>query len=153
MKYSNSIEGYCQDPLSHDQIKELKACLAKGVTREHIAGGLYIVACVISAAAFIITTMLGVISGFGAFLGLMGVFSVYLLGGACLHELAAHKGITLKIHGVNMATYDTFADYIVLSSEARIASPLAKTLVENIRKERRHLLQFEKDLINRLVEL
>jgi hypothetical protein len=153
MKYSNSIEGYCQSPLTVDQVKELRACVAKGVAKEQLVGGFYIAASGISVAAFIITSLLGVLSGFAVFLGLMGVCFVVLLGGACVNELSAHKGISLKIHGVNMATYETFADYIVLSSEARIASPLAKTLVENIRNEKRPMLQFEKDLINRLIEI
>lgn len=151
MNYSNSIEGYCQNPLSIDQVRWLKIRVAKGVMTYTIASKLYLAASIISGAAFILTTLLGVLSGLGVFLGFMAVLCVLLLGGACVQGLAAHKGISLKIHGVNMATSETFADYTDAPSDASIASALVKTLMESIRKQERSMLQFEKDLINRLV--
>jgi len=162
MIYTNSIEGYCNKPLTEDQIQSLKHVLHERAKRKII----WLVSYAL-IMFFVVMTFGGLIAcaeppvtdphgnqllaaiGFSLFLS----FAV-LVGGMLLNQaVEPYVAVTLAIHEIDMASSPEFLDEVDNHCFENLSSPLARKLAENIQKSGRNMLVFEKNLINKLTRI
>ncbi|MDT8925394.1 hypothetical protein RBE51_21595 [Pseudomonas taiwanensis] len=148
MKFCMTIETYCHNPFSVEQVNAIRAYVSKRQEENKRADRVYGAIALVSSITLLVFALAGSLSGLGFSLGFLAVLATILL--YVTGEPKAYECIHLVIHGINMATYETFADYIALVDDTLIKSPLARILVSNIRSQKRNIMQFEKDLIDKL---
>lgn len=153
MKISRSIENYCQNPVSADQVVEINELLrVKGVLQ-------YKVQCVtvLAAVALFCAIFYFIFDGF-TWLNTLAlgwcILMEYLVFTIINEEFSPHRAVNIKIHGVEMVgslrALETDQEEPIMES---LGSPLAKQLLENLQSQGRKMFVFERNLINKLVEV
>ena len=150
MIYTNSIEGYCNNPLSEDQIRSISQTLQERARRKSILLG-----------AYAITSLLAVILiGLGAYStvsaqeaaeAVVGTLAASLFFGLLLKQtLHPYLSVTIKIGETDMAISPDFFNEIPNPLLESLPSPMARQLVENIQRAGRKALVFEQNLMGKL---
>lgn len=149
MHYSNSVEGYCQNPMSSQQISGMRATMNKAEIRLAFAKKIFFGAIAALTIAFVVTFLC---NGFSASMLLLLAFTGMCLcvTGAILEEMRPEKKVHVCIHGVDMATSPDCLDVVDSPRPDQIGSELGKKMIRSIASQDRKMLVFEKNLINRL---
>lgn len=149
MRFSNSLESYCKQPISPEKLKAMDNLMSERAKIQEVWARRLLLSALV-AVAFVIMWVL--CNGFSAevFLGIF--FGFLMFGILCLfmENLSPKLGINLRIQGKNYASTDTFLEEVEVPDEAVVASPLAKTLIQAIRAQDRKMREFEKRIVTQL---
>lgn len=152
MKYTNSIEGYCANPLSKSDISKIKETLSAQKAKQCFAMRSYGLISLLIMVAYVVASVFRDSDFFAVILGLVIVF--VLLVGAVLTEAftSSFDLICIRIHDRNVARDIDFIDEVEFPTENRVSSNLGKELMKNVRIQERGLLAFEKKLLKKLCD-
>lgn len=149
MRYSNSLESYCKQPISAEKLKAMDNLMAERAKIQGVWLRRLLLSALV-AVAFLIMWVLCNGFSFGTVLsiplGLMalGIFCIFL------DNQSPRLGIHLQIQGKNYASTDTFLEEVDMPDETVVASPLAKTLIQAIQAQDRKMRTFEKRIVTQL---
>ncbi|AXH59801.1 hypothetical protein [Pseudomonas amygdali] len=149
MNHSNSIEGYCQNPMSAQQINDMRATMDKATIRLACAKKIYFGVIAALVIAFAVAFLCNGFSA-GMLLLLACIGMVLCIAGAFIDEMVPEKKVHVRIHGVDMATGPDCLDAVDSPRPDQIGSELGKKLIRSIASQDRKMLVFEKNLVNRL---
>lgn len=153
MKISRSIENYCQNPVSADQVSEIHELIrVKGVLQYKVQCMTALAAVALFCAVFYL--VFDSFTWFNIFALIWCIPMEYLVFTIISEEFSPHRAVNIKIHGVemigNLKSLETDQEEPIMES---LGSPLAKQLLENLQAQGRKMFVFERNLINKLVEV
>jgi len=149
MRFSNSLESYCKQPISPEKLKAMDNLMSERAKIQEVWARRLLLSALV-AVAFVIMWVL--CNGFSAevFLGIF--FGFLMFGILCLfmETLSPRHGIILQVQGENYASTDTFLEEVEMPDDTVVASPLAKTLIQAIQAQDRTMRKFEKRIVTQL---
>ena len=153
MNHSNSIEGYCQTPMSQQQINDMQGVMTKAKERQSVFYRVYLAVLAALGVGLVVALACQGL-GFGIVISFFMAISLGLLVGAFIsEEMAPDKKIHICIHGVDMAVGLDCLDAVEAPQPDQVGSSLAKNLIKSINTQDRKMVVFEKALINRLSQV
>lgn len=146
--HSNSIEGYCSNPLPLAELTAIGTLMADRTQKRWRTLWCYAgVLAILYGVALAFSGSLGI----GAVIGTILYISFFTSIGMMIGEaIAPQQGVKIVIHGDDLATGTDFNQEVEIPNEESVASPLGKTLIKSIRAQDRKMRAFEKNLLNRL---
>ncbi|MBD8088976.1 hypothetical protein IFT48_03205 [Pseudomonas fluorescens] len=146
--HSNSIEGYCSNPLPLAELTAIETLMADRTQKRWRT--LWCYAGVLAILYGVVLAFLGPL-GSGTFIASMVFICFFSSIGMLISEaIAPQQGVNIIIHGDDLATGTDFIHEVEAPDEESVASPLGKTLIKSIRAQDRKMRAFEKNLLNRL---
>ncbi|AXH59803.1 hypothetical protein [Pseudomonas amygdali] len=149
MRYSNSLESYCKQPISPEKLKAMDNLMAERAKVQWV----WLRRLLISALLAVVFVCMWVLcNGFTAGVALSILFGFLMFGTLTLFidNLSPRLGIHLQVQGKNYASTDTFLEEVEMPDDAVVASPLAKSLIQAIQAQDRKMREFEKRIVNQL---
>lgn len=149
MRYSNSLENYCNHPISTANLKSMDTILAeRGKAYALWCSRLNL--CAVLVAAFGVLWVL--CNGFSISFVLCACFGglSYFFGGFFVYNKSPHFGVILKIQGLDYSSDKGFHEEVEMPDEKAVASPLAKSLILAIKAQDRKMRDFEKQIVDQL---
>lgn len=151
-KESKSLEGYCEKPLSRDEISMIMEIASTKKEKELKLYCIYAL-CVLSSAVFGLFAFL-FMNEFIQFLSIIFFIIISIIGLGVIDEKSQFKNfVSLKIFEDEMILSEGDLHERELPLDSLIGSPLAKTLVSAIDAQGRKMFAFEKRLVDRLLNI
>lgn len=151
MNYSNSIEGYCASPLSADELRKMRYVIdTKKDKNARFFKRAICSAVILGVAAMSAGAYFDCLNAYWICFGGLYVSGCLIFGTALAEDLAPEKSVSVKIHGVEMASKKRSLESVDTPFPENLGSPLAIKLAQSIQNADRKMTGFEKDLINRL---
>lgn len=149
MRYSNSLESYCKQPISVEKLKAMDNLMAERAKIQSVWLRRLLLSALV-AVAFLVMWVL--CNGFSRGTALSILMGFMTFGVLCLFldNLSPRLGIHLQVQGKNYASADTFLEEVEMPDETVVASPLAKTLIQAIQAQDRKMREFEKRIVTQL---
>lgn len=151
-KESKSLEGYCENPLSRDEISKIMgsaSTIKEKTLRLYCIYGL----CVLLSIVFGIFAFV-FMSEFIQFISILSFVIISIIGLGIIDEKSQFKNfVSLRIFEDEMILSEDDLQEREVPAASLIGSPLAKMLISAIEAQGRKMFAFEKRLVDRLLNI